>query len=73
MALNSGVAAVHRAQSEIQMPREIEIRSKAGKLEDSHALKELRKAKADPRNQRGRPFAAVAQELGLLKKTAARR
>ena len=42
-------------------------------LEDYHALKELRKAKADPKNQRGRPFAEVAKELGLLKKTAARR
>ena len=41
-------------------------------LEDYHALKELRKAKADPKNQRGRPFAEVAQELRLLKKNAAR-
>ena len=55
------------------MPREIEIRSKAQKLEDNHALKELRKAKADPKNQRGRPFAEVAQELGLLGKKTARR
>ena len=42
-------------------------------LEDYHALKELRKAKADPKNQRGRPFAEVAQELGLLGKKTARR
>ncbi len=42
-------------------------------LEDYHALKELRKAKADKKNQQGRPFAAVAQELGLLKKPQARR
>lgn len=42
-------------------------------LEDYHALKALRKAKADPKNQRGRPFAKVAQELGLLKKSSARR
>jgi hypothetical protein len=37
-------------------------------VEDYHALKALRKAKADPRNQRGRPFADVAKELGLVKK-----
>lgn len=37
-------------------------------LEDYHALKALRRAKSDPKNQRGRPFADVAQELGLLKK-----
>ena len=42
-------------------------------LEDYHALKTLRKAKADPKNQRGRAFADVAQELGLLKKSPARR
>ena len=42
-------------------------------LEDYHALKELRKAKADKKNQQGRPFAAVAHELGLLKKPHARR
>ena len=42
-------------------------------LEDYHALKELRKAKADPKNQRGRPFTEVAQNLGLLKKSTARR
>lgn len=39
-------------------------------LEDYHALRELRKAKADPKNQRGRPFAEVARELGLVKKSA---
>jgi hypothetical protein len=38
-------------------------------LEDYHALRELRKAKADPKNQRGRPFAEVARELGLVKKS----
>ena len=37
-------------------------------LEDYHALKELRKAMADKRNRRGRPFAEVAGELRLLKK-----
>lgn len=42
-------------------------------LEDYHALKALRKAKADPKNQRSRPFAEVAQELGLLKKNQAKR
>lgn len=39
-------------------------------LEDYHALRELRKAKADPKNQRGRPFVEVARELGLVKKNA---
>jgi len=38
-------------------------------LEDYHALKELRAAKADPKNQCGRPFMEVARELGLVKKT----
>jgi len=42
-------------------------------LEDYHALKALRKAKADSKNQRSRPFEDVAHELGLLKKRAARR
>ncbi|MEO6750987.1 MAG: hypothetical protein ABIP85_04345 [Chthoniobacteraceae bacterium] len=42
-------------------------------LEDYHALKELQKAKADPKNQCGRPFAEVAGELGSLKKGAPRR
>ena len=42
-------------------------------LEDYHALRALRKAKADPKNQRGRPFAEVAQELGLLKRSPLRR
>ncbi len=39
-------------------------------LEDYHALRELRKAKADPKNQRGRPFVEAARELGLVKKSA---
>jgi hypothetical protein len=39
-------------------------------LEDYHSLRELRKAKDDPKNQRGRPFAEVARELGLVKKSA---
>ncbi len=39
-------------------------------LEDYHALKELRKAKADPKNKRGRPFADVARELGVVKTKA---
>lgn len=42
-------------------------------LEDYHALKALRKAKADPKNLRGRPFADVARELDLLGKIPARR
>ena len=42
-------------------------------LEDYHALKELRKAKADPQNQKGRRFAEVAVELGLLKSSRSRR
>ena len=37
-------------------------------LEDYDDLKELRKAKADPKNQNGRPFDVVAAELGLTKK-----
>jgi PHD/YefM family antitoxin component YafN of YafNO toxin-antitoxin module len=40
-------------------------------LEDYHDLLALRQAKADPRNQQGRPFAVVAKELGLKKKKAA--
>ena len=35
-------------------------------LEDYHALKALRGAKRDPKNQKGRSFEQVAQELGLL-------
>jgi hypothetical protein len=35
-------------------------------LEDYHALKALRRAKQDSQNKRGRPFAKVARELGLL-------
>ena len=42
-------------------------------LEDYHALKALRLAKADPKNQRGRSFAEAARELGLLKKGGALR
>ncbi len=37
-------------------------------LEDYHARKELRKAKADKKNQSSRPFAEAAKEAGLLKK-----
>ncbi len=37
-------------------------------LEDYHALKALRQAKADPKNRRGRPFEEAAAELGLLKR-----
>lgn len=36
-------------------------------MEDYHALKALRRAKADKGNQSGRPFAEAAEELGLLK------
>ena len=39
-------------------------------LEDYNDLKELRKAKVDPKNQHGRPFDVVATELGLMKKKA---
>jgi len=39
-------------------------------LDDYHDLLELRKAKVDPKNQRGRPFDVVAAELGLIKKKA---
>lgn len=39
-------------------------------LEDYHDLRELRKAKVDPKNQQGRPFDVVATELGLTKKKA---
>ncbi len=35
-------------------------------LEDYHALKALRRAKRDPKNQKGRPFEEVARELGLV-------
>lgn len=35
--------------------------------EDYNDLKELRKAKVDLKNQHGRPFDAVATELGLTK------
>ena len=38
------------------------------KLEEDYNLLALRKAKTDPRNQQGRPCAAVAKELGLKKR-----
>lgn len=37
-------------------------------LEDYYDLLELRRAKSDPRNQKGRSFETVATELGLKKK-----
>ncbi len=37
-------------------------------LEDYHDLLELRRAKSDPRNQKGPAFNIVAAELGLKKK-----
>ncbi len=37
-------------------------------LEDYRDLRELRRAKADSKNQKGRPFDIVAAELGLRKK-----
>ncbi len=40
--------------------------------EDSFALKEVRKAKRDAGKQKGRPFAEVAGELGLLPGSAKR-
>ena len=39
-------------------------------LEDYDDLRELRKAKTDPKNQNGRPFDLVAAELGLIKRKA---
>jgi len=39
-------------------------------LEDYHDLLELRRAKSDSRNQKGRSFEAVAKELGLKKEKA---
>jgi PHD/YefM family antitoxin component YafN of YafNO toxin-antitoxin module len=39
-------------------------------LEDYHDLRELRKAKVDPKNKQGRSFDVVAAELGLKKKKA---
>jgi len=39
-------------------------------LEDYRDLRELRKAKVDPKNQQGRPFDVVATELGLMKNKA---
>lgn len=36
-------------------------------LEDYRDLRSLRRAKADPKNRHGRPFEAVAAELGLKK------
>lgn len=38
------------------------------KLEDYYDLLALRRAKNDPRNQKGRSFREVAEELGLKKK-----
>jgi len=37
-------------------------------LEDFYDLLALRRAKADPRNQKGRSFDVIAEELGLKKK-----
>ena len=34
-------------------------------LEDLRDLQELRKAKADPKNKKGRPIEEVAAELGI--------
>ncbi|MBI4843902.1 MAG: type II toxin-antitoxin system Phd/YefM family antitoxin [Nitrospirae bacterium] len=39
-------------------------------LEDYHDLRELRKAKGDPKNQQGRSLDVVVAELGLRKKKA---
>ncbi len=47
----------------------IDVKEKAhqlrmqNELEDYDDLRELRKAKADPKNRRGRPFDVVAAEL----------
>lgn len=40
------------------------------KLEDYHDLLGLRRAKADPRNQKGCAFHLVASELGFKRKKA---
>lgn len=37
-------------------------------IEDFNDLKDLREAKFDPRNQKGRSFDDVAKELGLRRK-----
>ena len=37
-------------------------------LEDYYDLLALRRAKADSRNQKGRPFDKIVEELGLEKK-----
>lgn len=37
-------------------------------LEDYRDLKDLRRAKADPSNRKGKPFEAVARAMGLLGK-----
>lgn len=37
-------------------------------LEDYYDLRELRRAKSDPKNQEGRLFNVVAAELGLKKR-----
>ncbi len=36
-------------------------------LEDLRGLRALREARADPKNQKGRPFKEFARELGLIK------
>jgi hypothetical protein len=42
-------------------------------LKDYYDLRDLRKAKADPRNQQDRRFDDVAKELGLKKKITKKR
>ena len=37
-------------------------------LEDYDDLRELRRAKVDLKNRRGRPFDVIAAELGLVKR-----
>jgi mRNA-degrading endonuclease RelE of RelBE toxin-antitoxin system len=38
-------------------------------VEDYHDLRDLRKAKADPKNRQGRPLDLVAATLGLKRKS----
>ena len=38
-------------------------------VEDYHDLRDLRRAKVDPKNQQGRPLDLVAATLGLKKKS----
>lgn len=47
-------------------PPRAEDQASQPSVEDYHALKALRSAKRDPKNQKGQPFEKVARKLGLL-------